>query len=296
MNNTLLAALEWYASGLTVIPVKSHSKKPFADFKWSTWQKIKAPLGIIAHWFNYYTDCNIAILCGAINKNLVIIDFDTMLSYATWLTETDSQYHKTHIVKSARGYHVYFFVKHLPTKSIILPDIDVKTSGYCLIPPSTHPSGIQYTILSDKAIMSIDSLDDVLPLRCLEGGGDSIVDTPTSTPPHSRQCTTTLYNGVISDIKSRIDILSALGLSQPDVVKNGQRDFVKCPLHNDNDPSLDVDLQTNRCYCYSPVCVLHTQHGSDVVDVYQAKHNLSQRDAITALAFDLGLIRESDND
>jgi len=71
-----------------------------------------------------------------------------------------------------------------------------------------------------------------------------------------------------------------------------------CPMHDDHEPSFRVDTVGGRCNCFSTSCRLNDPRGLDVIELYGRLHNLDNKDAIRALAAELGLVarRHYDND
>jgi len=99
-------------------------------------------------------DANIAIICGKISENLVVIDIDVSdLDLVNQIYPNALK--ETRVVQTGSGkYHLYFRVYDLP-KSLRLnkpngDHIDVQVNGtYVIAPPSIHPNGNEYKIISD---------------------------------------------------------------------------------------------------------------------------------------------------
>ncbi len=80
----------------------------------------------------------------------------------------------------------------------------------------------------------------------------------------------------ISTIKSSLSlqrVLTHYGLT-PD---NNNR--LCCPFHPDKTPSLQVDAETNTCYCFSSNCKTHGK-AIDVIDLMMYKENITKHEAI----------------
>jgi hypothetical protein len=74
---------------------------------------------------------------------LVCRDFDTAEAYLTWASEHRDLAKSLPTVRTGRGYHVYFRSREC-TKIKNLGDGELRGNGYCLLPPSRHPSGGTY--------------------------------------------------------------------------------------------------------------------------------------------------------
>ena len=110
------------------------SKLPFL----STWKHLQSE----KYTGEFPTDHNVAVICGAISDNLLVLDLDHETLYNEF-----SEYHdKTFIVKTGKkGYHLYFHYDDIVVKSKKLFDadnreIDLKAEGgYVVAPGGTHP-------------------------------------------------------------------------------------------------------------------------------------------------------------
>lgn len=159
-----------------VIPIRFKEKKPLVP-KWESYQRRRATQAELRQWFKPGVSMNVAIICGPVNGNLVVLDFDPEASelYEGFCEFCQSYFNKplvevTPIVLSGRGgHHVYWRVKQLPQlfhpvgeQRKSLPDIQ-STGGYVLAPPSVHPNGNAYRWLNPtlKQISTIDSLSDL---------------------------------------------------------------------------------------------------------------------------------------
>ena len=147
MNETLEYALSYVSYGLSVIPLKPGEKVPLIE--WKQYQKEPPAITEVQKWFKD-NDNNIAIVCGKVSKNLVVIDFDDTEVYEKFMKELDAELkdiiENTWLVKTGKGYHIYLRVNtDKPVKTGKLPKIDIKgEGGYVVAPPSLHPSGKHY--------------------------------------------------------------------------------------------------------------------------------------------------------
>jgi len=158
--------------GFCLLPIQYKSKKP--QVKWQLYQKRKPSDNELQSWF-HGNHANVAIVCGAISRNLVVLDCDNEELY---LGLSDFFYEKfgrkidelTPIVKTGGGgYHIYLIVRQLPQlfhpvgeDRKHIPDIQSE-GGYVLAPPSIHPSGNPYRLLNPQItkIFTIESLSEL---------------------------------------------------------------------------------------------------------------------------------------
>lgn len=282
-SNNFSIALSLRAYGLSCLPIIPMSKK--ALIPWERYRTQKPTVCDYAKWF-IDSNANIAVLCGSVSSNLVVLDFDSVGAY--FLTRMDYPLLKeTYTVKSARGFHCYLFVNELPTKTLKAEGIDIKASGYVLCPPSIHPSGIRYEVKNDAEIVRVDSLAVV---GIVEPETPRIQEPPSA--PVVAPTVDTLYprRSLVTEVKSRTKITQLF----PIVTELGQdMALAKCPTsvhsNGDRNPSLSLDTKNNRCRCFNPSCPLHTPRGNDVIDAYATLHNLSFKAALAQMASELGL-------
>lgn len=287
MNQLLTTALKFFDQGIATIPIQPHSKK--ATFSWKQYQFVAPTIENIHRWFANYDNLNIACLVGPISNNLTILDFDHPLPYIQ-LKDRFPALQETFTVMTSRGLHSYFFVDQLPAKSFKLEDTDIKVSGYCLTPPSFHPSGTQYTIWNDAPIQRIGSLSEL--------GIQPPAPPPVVGNNVFNNCN--IYGGTfianqqqrevsVSEIKSRIPITKFF---QPVKVGEDNRGFAHCPgkahKNGDRDASLSLDLTSNRFKCISqPSCEFCLPHGGSVIDACMIIHNLTFKEAVRMLSDEL---------
>ncbi len=110
MNETLEYALFYVSYGLSVIPLKHGEKVPL--IKWEQYQKEPPSIAEVQKWFKD-TDNNIAIVCGKVSGNLVVIDFDDVEAYEKFMKEIEGDtelkdiINSTWLVRTGKGFHIY---------------------------------------------------------------------------------------------------------------------------------------------------------------------------------------------
>ena len=152
MNNTLEYALFYVSYELSVIPLKPGEKVPLT--KWERYQEEPPTIAEVQKWFKD-TNYNIAIVCGRVSKNLVVIDFDDTEIYEKFIKEIEGDaelkdvIESTWLVETGKGFHIYLLVDtEKPVKTGKLQKVDIKgEGGYVVAPPSLHPNGKHYTFI-----------------------------------------------------------------------------------------------------------------------------------------------------
>lgn len=287
--NTLDVALSWHRKGIATIPIKQRDKRPAV--LWGSYHRRLPTIDELRFWFapEYNGDKqNIAVITGW--KNLVVLDFDELnlyLLWRSWCESTPSLWHipGSYSVLTSRGIHLYFYTDE-PATNRKLPGLDIQAQAkYVIAPPSIHPSGHVYTPVDAAAnIMKVLCIDAVLPPDLLvdEANAPLVqrIKQPTALPssPYEAAMHPTDFayeNGPIKAIQERNDIIDLIG----PLTKRGNKYYAKCPLHNDNDPSLQIDGQRVRCWAG---CTGGKWY--DYIDLFAALNGLSNQQAIQELA------------
>jgi len=115
-------------------------------------------------------DSNIAVVCGQISGNLVVLDFDSMAAFRRYQRMMAPLLNDALVVRTARGVHVWVRLPFVPRTSKPYPDIDIKgEGGYVVAPRSLHPTGAQYTFWDE--FVNPPVIDpSLLPFEVLEYG------------------------------------------------------------------------------------------------------------------------------
>lgn len=91
-------------------------------------------------------------------------------------------------------------------------------------------------------------------------------------------------------IKDRLSILDVVKLyrSESQIKGRGRKYFTNCLWHNDNDPSMEVDVEKGLCHCYS------CHKGGDIFSIVQDQENLDFKKAADFLAKQAGILTLAD--
>lgn len=161
LHKTIDFARLYLENGLSIIPLKPRSKEPLIP--WKEYQEKSPTNKEIEEWFRNNNN-NIAIVCGSVSRNLVVIDFDDIEKFKVFLKGVDNlkdsirfSIANTWWVRTGKGVHVYLritdidekdFKQLFRTKPRLVEGVDVKAEGgYVVAPPSIHPSGRQYEFI-----------------------------------------------------------------------------------------------------------------------------------------------------
>ncbi len=120
--------------GFSLIPLKPRAKIPLV--KWKEYRLSNEDLLRFTS-----QDTNWAIRC---DESFHALDFDNPERYERFVREKGDYFSGAPVVRTGRGYHIWFKPKR-PVTSFIQDGIEVKGLGSLIaIPPSIHPSGAEY--------------------------------------------------------------------------------------------------------------------------------------------------------
>jgi hypothetical protein len=176
--------------GLSFFPIPFKSKQ--SDMKWEEYQHRLPTPQETKTWFNGHPT-NIAVVCGKVSGNLVVLDCDSWERFCELdevviaKTGCSCLIDYTLVSKTAHGAHVWLRTK-VPIKSQKYPKLDIKgEGGYIIVPPSIHPEGEEYVFLNDQPIREIESLESI---------GINIKQPSSNSPRNDPGWVTQLLNGV----------------------------------------------------------------------------------------------------
>ena len=277
MNTVQTAATTWLDSGIAVIPIAYRDKRPRVP-SWREFQDRLPTADEVRRWFASRLT-NLAIITGW--RGLVVLDFDQRPLYdlwRAWATATAPAVTNSYTVRTSRGVHVYYYIAE-PVQTMRAGTIDIKAAGgYVLAPPSIHPSGAAYEVITPAAIMRVDRLADLLPPALLEQPPAPVrprrVEELPASPWHSAIAPARLTDRTISEIADMHNLLDLF----PGAQRRGQRYWTCCPLHNDHNASLSIDADGRRARCWAG-CLW-----GDYIDWYAALNDLTLSAAVAELS------------
>lgn len=163
---TYETAISYVQAGLSVIPIKPDGSKSPA-LPWNQFRNRLPTNEEIQQWFGYDSAYGIAVICGKVSGNLVVLDFESQAAYDHWL-ETAGLISREFGFRPEQwpiastpggGVHVYYRSRE-PVKGNrkLAMTADGGTlietrgeGGYVLAPGSPgecHPSGLAYQWLN----------------------------------------------------------------------------------------------------------------------------------------------------
>jgi len=149
---TLADALHFHDRGWAVIPIRAGTKK--AAIKWGKYQRHRPDEAQLRRWFGNDDCAGLAVITGEVSGGLVCRDYDDLTAYQRWAEQNPVLAGNLPTVATPRpGRHIYAVADVDLVKAasrsgdgaiIHLGDGELRAGGYCLLPPSAHPTGDTY--------------------------------------------------------------------------------------------------------------------------------------------------------
>lgn len=163
----------YYNQGFSIIPLGNNKgvwgnnedelKRPSIK-SWDKYKETLATKEEIQQWINDDLFKGIAVICGKVSNNLVVIDIDD----SSIPKLIDLKFRKiiesgSWVVETGNGFHIY--CKHHSNPGGIKKPIRYKieyraNNGYVVAPPSIHPSGKQYRFIGIEKPNELKPLEE----------------------------------------------------------------------------------------------------------------------------------------
>lgn len=136
------------AKGFRPIPCQPKGKVPLTE--WKMWQEYAPPVQQIERWWGEWPDANVALVLG---QGVFAVDVDGPQGHRELQAHGIVIPAGTPTSLTGKGVH-YLFRGDTPDRVGLLPQVDIRGRGIVVVPPSTHPSGRQYTWLCPPDTLS----------------------------------------------------------------------------------------------------------------------------------------------
>lgn len=265
---------------------------------WAHWKTQRQTVGDLIKIIRYHpTYTNIGIITGEIS-NLLVLDFDKMDKYNTFASFYPSMLQTTRI-KTGKGVHLWYVPSAFLPLHNDLCEVWYNSDHYASVPGNIHPNGSIYTLENDVKPMAV-TVSDLLNCGCKVGNippegkeKNDFLDTSKanfflSLPAGECPKDYPIPYGIYDRIKARLTVVEFLKIEE--LEKRGKSEWAKCPYHNDDTPSLMVNMGTQRVSCFNPKCKLYSpdHRGLDIFDIVAVVEGCDKRRAAQILAWQLG--------
>ncbi|MBN1427599.1 MAG: bifunctional DNA primase/polymerase [Anaerolineae bacterium] len=152
-----MAAERYLALGYCVIPLRG--KVP--TITWSTYQRRKPSLNELRRWARCGLLRNIGIVCGEVSGNLVVLDFDDLAVYETFIRRFPDLAQTYTVATGGGGRHAYLQAGLLPP-SRRRQGVELRGNGLQVVaPPSVHPNSTPYQVLHSLDVLQVPNLEEL---------------------------------------------------------------------------------------------------------------------------------------
>lgn len=194
----------------------------------------------VDEWWRRWPDANLAVVTGAVS-GVVVLDVDPRHGGDRALAEMELRFGalppSPEVCTGGAGRHLWFRAPPAPVASRPLePGLDVKgEGGLVIVPPSMHASGRRYRWAAGRD-------PDALPLAAAPAWlavpppGRGSPATGGGAPPPARTA-------------AERDEFAALWSLAGVTIAPGDHQY-RCPFHDDHRPSLHIDADGCRWYCF----------------------------------------------
>lgn len=295
--NTYESALFWHRQGLTCLPCYSGSKSILKGYSKNSQMTIPNIICLF-----HPGKLNLCLVTGRANdgRYLVVLDFDQIPNWCRWYSRYQIS---TYSVQTKRGKHAYFWTLEKPQTGLTSEYCEIKSNGAKVMIPPSRLGEFQYYVIEGWPIMTISRIEEVLEVETPPSKKENDAPSVTVNVTNSAHASVTVnvgtssltrWNNPIQAIKASLPITWLF--PQYEITGSGMtagKAMAHCPTaahqNGDRNPSLSLDLNTNRFNCFKPGCPLHLARGGDILDGYQILNGVSLSQAIAELANELGL-------
>jgi hypothetical protein len=206
--------------------------------RWDEYQSRRPGEDEVRHWWQRWPGANLGVVTGAVS-GLVVVDLDPRAGGDEELARLEARHgtlpDTVECLTGGGGLHLYF--RHpgvsVPSRPFV-PGIDVKGDGGLVVaPPSLHRSGARY-------VWEPGCSPDEHDLAEVPGW---IADPEPAASSHA--ASRVFAPRTTGERREFADLWEALGVR----ITSGDRYYL-CPLHDDRHPSLHIDAEGCRWYCF----------------------------------------------
>jgi hypothetical protein len=249
----LHCALVYSGRGWSVVPVHSSrdgrcscgrpdcaapGKHP--RVRWETAMRERATGEQIVFWWERWPDANVAVVTGRVS-GVAVLDVDPRSGGEAALDALEGRWGSLPATVEARsgggGRHVWFACDDELPSAVLAPGLELKAErGIVIAPPSVHASGLPYAWLPGRQPDAQALAPLPTWLRALaHGDPEATARHPLADPP----VRTTQEQQEFADAWARAGV----------ALRPGDHYYL-CPFHPDTHPSLHVDSDGCRWFCF----------------------------------------------
>lgn len=194
----------------------------------------------IRAWWEHWPDANVAVVTGSVS-GVAVLDVDPRSGGDDALRALQERWGLMPVTVEARsgggGVHLWFSLHDELPSAVLTPGVELKAErGIVIVPPSVHASGRRYAWAAgrDPDALALTPLPEWLEALAL-GDPDARARHPLADPP-------------VRTTGEQEEFAAAW--ARAGVVLRAGDHYYLCPFHDDSHPSLHVDSEGCRWFCF----------------------------------------------
>jgi Bifunctional DNA primase/polymerase, N-terminal/CHC2 zinc finger len=217
------------------VAVAKHPRVP-----WEALMEVAATEREVEEWWRRWPDANVGIVTGRVS-GIVVLDVDPRSGGGSALGDLEARWGAFPATPEVRtgggGRHLWFASDEKLPSAVLAPGLELKAErSVVTAPPSVHASGHRYVWVPGR------SPDELTPAPApgslkLIAPGEAGADPPD--PADEQPVRTTQERAEFAEAWARAGI----------ELRPGDRYYL-CPFHDDHHPSLHIDSERCRWYCF----------------------------------------------
>jgi hypothetical protein len=210
--------------------------------RWQGFSENAPAIDQVESWWKRWPDANVAVITGAVS-GLAVIDVDPRSGGDHALAGLEERWGSLPptptTLTGGGGRHLWFDTgANTPQSALIAPGLELKAAGGTVVaPPSLHASGRRYTWIREQSPWEMGLAPLPAWLGTLARGAD--IDHGPRHPLADPPVRTEAEREEFADLWLQADI----------ELQPGDRYYV-CPFHDDHHPSLHIDADGCRWFCF----------------------------------------------
>ncbi|HTW97921.1 MAG TPA: bifunctional DNA primase/polymerase, partial [Acidimicrobiales bacterium] len=149
VNPLLAAALSYVRRGWPVLPLKAGEKLPDGRLVPHGLLDATTDEARVRTWWAASPSANVGIRTG---EGIDVVDLDSEAARRALFAAAPERLSGPVVVRTARGWHLWFASCGLSTRAGVLEGVDVRgRGGYVVAPPSVHPDGWRYQFVDPRS-------------------------------------------------------------------------------------------------------------------------------------------------
>lgn len=208
--------------------------------RWEPAMHERATADQLRGWWRRWPEANVAVVTGRVS-GVAALDIDPRSGGDGALAALEAVHGALPRTVEARsgggGRHVWFAIAVELSSTVVAPGVELKAERSSVIaPPSLHVSGERYTWLPEQGPdeLALAPLPTWLESLAHGDGGARGHETPAGGPPRTTQ---------------EQEEFAAAWARAGVVLRAGDHSYL-CPFHDDTHPSLHVDAEGCRWFCF----------------------------------------------